>query len=90
MANAKKGVARKPRSTSSAAGKESALDSQVGGNHYKKYKVQPMELFHGNAIQGPEAFAIKYIMRHRDKDGAKDLDKAIHTLQMLKEMEYGK
>ena len=66
---------------------QSALDIQVDGNHYKKYKIQPMEYIHANNIPFPEGNAIKYITRWRDKGGLKDIDKAIHILQMLKELE---
>jgi hypothetical protein len=34
--------------------------------------------------------AIKYICRYKDKNGVEDIDKAIHTLELLKEIEYGK
>jgi len=69
---------------------ENPLDVQTGGNHYKKYKIQPVEFFHANNIPALEANVIKYTMRHREKNGAEDIDKAIHTLQILKELEYGK
>jgi hypothetical protein len=37
-----------------------------------------------------EGNALKYITRHRRKgDGAKDIHKAIHYLEMILEMEYG-
>lgn len=66
---------------------QSALEMQVDGNHYKKYKIQPMEYIHANNIPFAEGNAIKYITRWRDKGGLKDIDKAIHILQMLKELE---
>ena len=66
---------------------KSALEIQVDGDHYKKYKIQPMEYIHANNIPFPEDNAIKYITRWRDKGGLKDIDKAIHILQMLKELE---
>ena len=66
---------------------KSALEIQVDGDHYKKYKIQPMEYIHANNIPYPEGNAIKYITRWRDKGGLKDIDKAIHILQMLKELE---
>ena len=66
----------------------SALQKQVGGNHYKKYKIQPVEFIHANALGFIEGCAIKYIVRHRDKGGAEDIRKAIHFLEMLLELEY--
>ena len=67
-----------------------ALNMQVDGNHYKKYKIQPMEYIHANNIPFAEGNAIKYITRWRDKGGLKDIDKAIHILEMLKELELKK
>jgi hypothetical protein len=66
----------------------SHLDMQVGGSHYKDMKIQPFEFFHSNNIPAIEACAIKYICRHKSKDGKKDLEKAIHVLQVLIELEY--
>jgi len=66
---------------------QSALDVQVGGDHYKGMAIQPFEYIYANNIPFPEGNAIKYITRWRKKNGIADLDKAIHTLQMLRELE---
>ena len=63
---------------------KSALDVQVGGNHYKKLKIQPVEYIMANELGFCEGSAIKYITRWRDKGGIQDIDKAIHFLQILK------
>ena len=60
---------------------------QVGGTHYKKFKIQPAEFCHKNQIPYLEATAIKYLCRWRDKGGIQDLDKAIHFIELLKEFE---
>ena len=67
----------------------SALDTQVDGSHYKDLKIQPMEYSMANKLDACQHTAIKYITRFREKGGIKDLDKAIHCIQMLKEFEYG-
>jgi hypothetical protein len=67
--------------------KESALDKQVGGDHYKQFPIQPAEFCHRNNIPYLEATAIKYLCRWRDKGGFADLDKAIHFIELLKEFE---
>lgn len=67
-----------------------ALDVQVGGGHYKKLAVQPAEYVHANRIPYLEGSVIYYVTRWRDKGGLGDIDKAIHTLQLLKELENGK
>ena len=68
-------------------GKEkSALDEQVGGDHYKKLGVQPVELIrdiNANFFQGN---VIKYVTRYKNKNGIKDLEKAKHYLELMKEL----
>ena len=62
-----------------------AVDKQVGGNHYKKFVIQPAEFCYKNNIPYLESTAIKYLCRWRDKGGLQDLDKAIHFIELLKE-----
>jgi len=69
--------------------KESPLSRQEGGDWYSKLAIQPAVYAHRNGLGFLEGLAIKYTTRHKDKDGAKDLRKAIHTLQILLELEYG-
>ena len=66
---------------------DSALDSQVGGGHYKKYRIQPVEYAMANNLNYCQANAIKYVTRYRDKGGVQDLEKAIHNIQILIELE---
>lgn len=68
---------------------DKALDAQVGGGHYKHYKIQPIEFVYHNNIPAIEANIIKYTMRHRDKNGKQDLRKAAHLIQILMDLEYG-
>lgn len=64
------------------------LDVQEGGDHYKKYKIQPIEFCHANNIPSLESSIIKYVVRHRDKNGLEDLNKAKHTIDILIKLEY--
>lgn len=65
----------------------SALDSQVGGEHYVNLKIQPMEYSMANHLDACQHTAIKYITRRDDKgDPMEQIDKAIHTLQLMKEL----
>jgi len=64
------------------------LETQEGGSHYKVHKFQPVEFIHVNNIPYIEGCVIKYITRHREKNGAEDLKKAIHYLQILIKLEY--
>ncbi len=65
---------------------KSALDEQVGGDHYRKLVIQPVELIrdiNANYFQGN---VIKYITRYKDKNGVKDLEKAKYYLELIKEL----
>lgn len=66
----------------------SALYKQEGGNHYKDMVIQPIEFIVENDLPFREANAIKYICRHYQKNGADDIRKAIHYLEMILETEY--
>lgn len=68
----------------------SALDKQIGGQHYKGFKIQPIQYITANNIPYIEGNIIKYISRWRDKGGVDDLDKVIHYVELLKEVEIGK
>jgi len=68
----------------------SALDKQIGGKHYKRFKIQPIQYITANNIPYIEGNIIKYISRWRDKGGLDDLDKVIHYVELLKEIEVGK
>jgi hypothetical protein len=65
-----------------------AKDSQIGGDHYKDFPIQPSEFIYKNKLGWHEGNAIKYICRHSKKNGKLDIDKAIHYLELLKELEY--
>lgn len=66
------------------------ISKQVGGSHYKDQAIQPVEFVYRNKLNFLEGSAVKYICRHRLKNGKEDLEKAIHYLQMLVELEYTK
>ena len=66
-----------------ATGKATATSRQVGGDHYSKMAIQPLEFIYRNQIGGVESIALRYILRWRDKNGVEDLRKAIHTLEFL-------
>ena len=68
--------------------KMSAYDKQVGGSHYKKMKIQPSKFVIENELLFPEGNVIKYICRHRFKNGKEDLEKAVHFIEMIIERDY--
>ena len=57
---------------------------QVGGSHYQ-LPIQPIDYIVQNDIPYREGNAIKYITRHRSKNGKQDIEKAIHYLEMILE-----
>jgi hypothetical protein len=64
------------------------LDTQIGGSHYKRHKIQPIDFIYDNEIGFIEGNIIKYVIRHKHKNGLEDLKKALHYLQILIEKEY--
>jgi len=64
-----------------------AFDSQVGGNHYKSFKIQPVEFIHINGLGYIAGNIIKYVCRYKVKNGIEDLRKARHYIDMLIESE---
>ena len=66
----------------------SALDRQCGGNHYKKYPIQPIEFITKNKFSYIEGNIIKYISRYKDKNGVEDLKKIKHYVDLLIEINY--
>lgn len=62
------------------------LTVQVGGDHYKRYKIQPVEFCTANNIGFLEGCVIKRVCRYKHKDPAKaleDLSKAKHEIDLL-------
>ena len=68
----------------------SHLATQVGGDHYKNMKIQPVEYIHANGLGYFEGNVVKYISRWRSKNGILDLEKARHYLDLLIELEQNK
>ena len=66
----------------------SAYKKQVGGSHYKDMAIQPAEFINKNKLLFAEGNAIKYICRHQSKGELKDIEKAIHYLEMIIERDY--
>lgn len=67
----------------------SALNEQAGGNHYKDLAIQPVEYIYKNQVPYLEGNVVKYVTRHKSKNGAEDIRKAIHYCQLVLELEYG-
>ena len=66
----------------------SVWKKQIGGKHYIKYRIQPSQFVVENKLLYPEGSIIKYILRHQDKGGKEDLEKAKHFIDMIIERDY--
>ena len=60
-----------------------ATDTQVGGDHYSKHTIQPIDYIMGNKLGFCEGNVVKYITRYRDKGSLKDLEKARQYIDFL-------
>jgi hypothetical protein len=65
-----------------------ASEQQVGGDHYKGGDMQPIDVIDAFSLDFYEGSALKYLLRHRKKNGKEDILKAIHYLQLLLERQY--
>lgn len=66
----------------------SALDKQVGGDHYKNLPIEPIEYIYKNNLGYCEGNVVKYITRYAKKGGLQDLEKVVHYIELLKELKY--
>lgn len=65
------------------------LDTQVGGDHYKRMEMPPAAFLRANEVPHAEGEVICKVLRHREKEGLKDLRKAEHTLAIIAHLDYG-
>lgn len=59
------------------------LNTQIGGNHYKYFSIQPIEFIMKNNLSFLVGNIIKYVCRFDKKNGLEDLNKAKHYLEIL-------
>lgn len=59
------------------------LGTQIGGDHYTRQKIQPIEYIWANDLGFSEGNIIKYATRWRYKGGIKDLEKLVHHGNLL-------
>lgn len=69
-----------------------ATDVQIGGSHYKHFKIQPVEFITSNKLDFLQGCIIKRICRYNlpTGGGLKDLEKIKHEVDLLIEDKYGK
>lgn len=69
---------------------DNPLDTQIGGQHYKSFKIQPVEFITANNLGFCEGNIIKYVVRYKAKNGLQDLKKARHYIDILIDLESKK
>ncbi len=78
-------VVDKPKEESVVS--QTTSEKQVGGTHYKG-GLQPIDVIDAWGLDFYEGSALKYLARHRKKNGREDIEKAIHYLELLLERQY--
>ena len=53
--------------------------------YYAKYKIDPWTFIIKNQLGMDVGSVVKYVVRHQDKNGVEDLNKAIKCIEMMKE-----
>jgi len=64
-------------------------NSKGQANTYTSLPIQPWHFAETNSLSFLEGCIVKRVCRHRQKDGAQDIDKAIQELELLKKHLYG-
>tara|TARA_R110000782_G_scaffold26984_3_gene68672 strand:- start:1778 stop:1978 length:201 start_codon:yes stop_codon:yes gene_type:complete len=58
-------------------------DNKISPQHYSKYKIEPIDFIQANDLGFCEGNVIKYVLRHKDKNGLEDLLKAKQYIEFL-------
>jgi len=64
-------------------------NSKQQSGTYTSLPIQPWHFAETNSLSFLEGCIVKRVCRHRQKDGAQDIDKAIQELKLLKNHLYG-
>ena len=68
-----------------------AIDKQIGGKHYKEYKIQPIEFIVANKLDFIQGNIIKYALRKKDGEHPDEKwNKIIHYCELSKELQNKK
>ena len=70
---------------------QSATDKQIGGEHYKQYKIQPIEFIVANKLDFIQGNIIKYALRNKAGENPDEKwNKIIHYCELAKELKNKK
>lgn len=64
----------------------SVFTTQVGGDHYRRLPVQPVQFALRHDLDACAYSILKYVSRHRSKGGVQDIQKARHFLAMRRSL----
>lgn len=66
-----------------------ALETQIGGDHYKKWTIQPIEFITKNKLSFLQGCIVKRIVRYNQNGGKglQDLEKIKHEIDLIIELE---
>lgn len=68
-----------------------ATDKQIGGKHYKEYKIQPIEFIVANKLDFIQGNIIKYALRKKNGEHPDEKwNKIIHYCELAKELQNKK
>ena len=63
-----------------------ATKTQIGGTHYNKSSYQPIEFISHRNLNFFQGNIVKYVTRHRYKNGKEDLLKCAHYCELALEL----
>ena len=70
---------------------EKATDKQIGGKHYKEYKIQPIEFIVANRLDFIQGNIIKYALRNKAGENPDEKwNKIIHYCELAKQLQNKK
>ena len=56
--------------------------------HYQEKSIEPIDYINANNLSFNEGNVIKYITRHKEKDGKRDIEKAIRYCEFILKYHY--
>ena len=57
-------------------------EREIGGSHYKNFRIQPYEFISKNNLSFFQGCVVKYVCRYLKKDKIIDLEKIIHYCEL--------
>lgn len=62
---------------------ERPTNKQIGGDHYSKHIIQPIDVIREYSMDFFEGNALKYLLRYKEKNGVEDLLKCKDYIDMI-------